>query len=317
MEDHGARVVAVCDAVPERLAKAQQRYPAIRAITRPDDLFAATDIDAVVIATPVASHFDLTLRALQAGKHVLVEKPLAATSDQASRLIEEAARRRLIMMVDHTFIYTGAVRRMRELIESGDCGDIIYYDSTRINLGLFQNDVDVMWDLAVHDLSIMDYVLRVNPAAVSATGMCHVSTHLENVAYMTLFFPGTLIAHIHVSWLSPVKIRRTLVGGMQKMIVYDDLEPSEKIKVYDKGIDLTSDPERRHQLMISYRAGDMWAPRLDTTEALAVEARHFVECIRTGSPPITDGLSGLRVIRILEAATRSMETRGQPVELSI
>lgn len=296
---------------------AKSRYPTIKTMTNHHELIADPAIDAVVIATPVSTHFDLAMQALDMGKHILLEKPMTATAEQGTHLIEKARKTNRVLLVDHTFIYTGAVRKMREVIQNGELGEIYYYDSTRVNLGLFQHDVSVMWDLAVHDLSILDYVLRAHPVAVSATGINHVGNAPENVAYITLFFNSSLIAHINVNWLSPVKIRRTLVGGMQKMIVYDDLEPSEKIKVYDKGIDLTSDPNLRHQLMISYRAGDMWAPRVDSAEALGVEVRHFIECIRTGFRPITDGLSGLRVIRVLEAATRSMEARGQPVELTV
>lgn len=315
-EVDGAHVVAVCDRRPERLALAKSRYPYIETTDVAMEVVADPRIDAIVIATPVSTHFELARQALRAGKHVLVEKPLAATSDEAERLIEEANRRRLILMVDHTFVYTGAVRKIRELITDGVLGQLYYYDSVRVNLGLFQHDVNVIWDLAVHDLSIMDYVLPQRPVAISATGMSHVPGQPENIAYITLFFADSLIGHIHVNWLAPAKVRRTLIGGSQKMIVYDDLEPSEKVKVYDRGITLTDDPESIYRMLIGYRTGDMWAPQVDMTEALRTEVLHFIRCIEEGERLITDGEAGLRVVRTLEAATRSISDRGQPVELS-
>lgn len=311
----GGRVAAVSDLRPDRVAIAQARYPSIKATSDYRELINDPAIDAILIATPVSSHFELAMLALQGGKHVLVEKPLAATSEQATRLIETAAQRQRVLMVDHTFIYTGAVRKIKELISSDSLGDIYYYDSVRVNLGLFQHDVNVIWDLAVHDLSIMDFILPARPVAVSATGMSHVPDRPENIAYLTLFFEDRLIAHIHVNWLAPVKIRRSLIGGSRKMIVYDDLEPSEKVKVYDKGITVNGSPESIYQMLIGYRAGDMWAPQLDLTEALRTEVGHFIECLERGEQPITDGEAGLRVVRILEAAARSLKQRGQAVEL--
>lgn len=310
-----SQVVAVSDVRPEQLALVKNRYPLVETTTDYRDLLADPLIDAVVIATPVNTHFELVMDALKAGKHVLVEKPLTQNSEEAMRLIDEAERRNRVLMVDHTFVYTGAVRKIRELITTDGLGEIYYYDSVRINLGLFRQDVNVIWDLAVHDLSIMDYVLPGRPYAVSATGVSHFPGEPENIAYLTLFFDKGLIAHIHVNWLAPVKLRRTLIGGSQKMIVYDDLEPSEKIKLYDKGITLNNGAKNVHQMLIDYRIGDMWAPQLDTTEALQAEALHFVSCIENGERPETDGESGLRVIQILEAATRSIEQQGQPVEL--
>ncbi|MGL4617694.1 Gfo/Idh/MocA family protein [Chroococcidiopsis sp.] len=312
----GAKVVAVSDFKIERLAKVQSRYPSVKVTTDSQDLFADPKIDAIAIATPVSTHYDLALAALQAGKHVLVEKPMTVSSEQAIRLIEEAQQRNLVLMVDHTFVYTGAVRKMQELVASKAIGDVYYYDSVRVNLGLFQHDVNVIWDLAVHDLSIMDYVLQAKPTAVSATGMSHIPGEPENIAYLTLFFDNSAIAHIHVNWLAPVKVRRTLLGGSQKMICYDDLEPSEKIKVYDKGITVNGSPENVYQMLVGYRTGDMWSPKLDMTEALQTEALHFVDCIQQGKRPITDGEAGLRVVRILEAATQSIKQQGQLVELS-
>ncbi|WP_323013825.1 Gfo/Idh/MocA family oxidoreductase [Devosia sp.] len=308
----------VCDLQTERLARLRLRYPAVKITEDMADVLADPKVDAVAIATPVFTHFDLAMRALCAGKSVFVEKPITTTSEQAQRLIDEADRRGLVIAVDHTFIHTGAVRKLREVIRK-DLGEIYYYDSVRVNLGLFQHDVSVMWDLAVHDLSIMDYALDARPRAVSATGMSHVTGEPENIAYLNLHFDSRLMAHVHVNWLAPVKVRRTLVGGSNKMIVYDDLEPSEKIKVYDRGI--TLDPmapragERRNQMQIGYRAGDMFAPQLDITEALGSELSEFITCVEHGTKPSADGTAGLRVVRILEAASRSMANGGAVVEL--
>ena len=289
-----------------------RRYPGIETTTDFRDLLNNTNIDAIAVATPVSSHFNLALSALQAGKHVFVEKPLTSTAEESMRLIEEAQVRDRVLMVDHTFNYTGAVRKMRELVDNNDLGDLYYYDSVRVNLGLFQHDVNVIWDLAVHDLSIMDYILPLKPRAVSATGMSHVPGQPENIAYLTMFFDGALIAHLHVNWLAPVKVRRTLIGGSNKMIVYDDLEPSEKIKVYDKGITVDGNVEDKYQMLIGYRTGDMWSPQLAVTEALLTEVNHFVDCIEHKKTPISDGQAGLRVVQILEAATQSMAERGSP-----
>lgn len=311
----GVKVKTISDFKPELLAKAQARYPSIQATTDCQDIFSDPKIDAVAIATPVSTHFDLALAALKAGKHVMVEKPMTVTTEQALRLIDEADRRDRVLMVDHTFVYTGAVRKIHELVAKGELGDILYYDSVRVNLGLFQRDINVLWDLAVHDLSIMSYVLQAKPYAVSATGVSHVPGGLENIAYLTLFFENNLIAHIHVNWLSPVKVRRTLIGGSQKMIMFDDLEPSEKVKVYDRGITINGSAENVYQTLIGYRTGDMWAPQLDMTEALRTEGLHFLRCIEHGERPITGGDAGLQVVKILEAATESMKQQGQLVKL--
>ena len=317
-ETAGAQVACVSDLRAERLKLVQSRYPTIRVTANHRELIEDPGVDAVAIATPVSTHFDLAMKALQAGKHVLVEKPLASTAEQVRKLIDAAQAAKRMLMVDHTFVYTGAVRKIRELVDSGSLGDIYYYDSARVNLGLFQHDVNVIWDLAVHDLSIMDYVLPFHPIAVSATGLSHVPGGKENIAFLTLFFGGPQIAHIHVNWLAPVKVRRTLIGASQKMIVYDDLEQSEKIKVYDKGITINrqQDPaEKIYQVLVGYRTGDMLAPQLDMTEALRVEAAHLVRCLEKGERPTTDGLAGLRVVQVLEAATRSMAEQGRPIEL--
>jgi predicted dehydrogenase len=311
----GAAVRMVCDRAPERLQQVERRYPGVKVTTAPSELVNDPSVDAVVIATPVHDHFDLAMLALRAGKHVLVEKPMASSSDQASRLIDEAAARQAVLMVDHTFVYTGAVRKMRELTEAGELGEIYYYDSVRINLGLFQHDVNVLWDLAVHDLSIMDYVLPQRPVAVSATGLAHVAGKPHNIAYMSMFFDNNLIAHVHANWLSPVKVRRTLLGGSRRMVVFDDLEASEKVKVYDRGISLNPSPENVYQMLVAYRAGDMWAPQLAVAEALSVEAAHFVDCVGNRAKPRTNGEAGLRVVRLLEAATESMLNQGRLVSL--
>jgi predicted dehydrogenase len=309
------RVVSVSDLRPERLAQVQARYPTIKTTNDAQELLKDSKIDAIVIATPVSTHFELAMQALHAGKHVLVEKPLTATAEQGERLVEEALRCQRVLMVDHTFVYTGAVRKIKELLSEQKLGQLYYYDSVRVNLGLFQHDVSVLWDLAVHDLSIMDYLLDHQPCAVSAVGVAHVPGQPKDVAYVNCFFNSHLIAHFHVNWLAPVKIRRTLIGGDRQMIVYDDLEPSERIKVYNKGITLNNGPEGIYQLLVGYRTGDMWAPQLDQTEAIRLEAEHFIECIERNKEPLTSGRVGLRVVRILEAATHSMTQRGRPVEL--
>jgi predicted dehydrogenase len=309
------RVVAVADRQASRLQQVERRYPGVRVTTHARELIEAPDVDAVVIATPVSSHFELASAALNAGKHVLVEKPLTSTTDDARRLIDLAATRQRILMVDHTFVYTSAVRRIRDLVGNRDLGDLYYYDSVRINLGLFQHDVDVIWDLAVHDLAIMDYVLGRTPSAVSATGLAHVPGSPANIAYLTMFFDERLIGHVHVNWLAPVKVRRTLIGGSRRMVVFDDLEASEKVKVYDKGISVNASPENVYQMMVGYRAGDMWAPQLAVTEALHTEVLHFLECVEQQRTPITDGEAGLRVVRVLEAGTASMRDQGRLVTI--
>jgi predicted dehydrogenase len=310
-----ARVGVVCDVREPRRAVVSRHYPHVRVTDRAADVISDPAIDAVVIATPAEQHFDLGIAALRAGKHVFIEKPIASTADEASRLIDEALKRRLTLMVDHTFVYTGAVQKMRELLAAGELGQIYYYDSVRINLGLFQPDVNVLWDLAVHDLSIMDFVLQRAPSAVSATGLAHVAGKPENIAYLTMFFDEPLIAHVHVNWLAPVKVRRTLLGGSNRMIVFDDLETNEKIKVYDRGISVNPSPENIHEMLVGYRTGDMWAPKLGLTEALHVAAAHFIECIAGAKRPMTDGEAGLRVVRLLEAATASMAERGRLVSV--
>ncbi len=316
MEARGAEVTWVADAREDRLAQIRPRYPTVKTTRDAGELIAAPDVDAVIVATPVASHCDLGLRALAAGKHVLVEKPLADSSVACERMIEEAARRSLTLMVDHTFPYTGAVRKIKEVIAEGRLGDFYYYDSVRVNLGLFQHDVSVVWDLAVHDLAILEYLLPQKPVAVSATGVNHLASQFENIAYLTLFYPDNAIAHIHVNWLAPVKVRQTLIGGSKNMVVYDDLEPAEKVKIYDKGVTVETDPGSIYELRVGYRAGDMWAPKIDGREALKLLAEHFVRCVEGVERPITSGESGLRVVQTMEAATRSMAVRGTVVDLA-
>ena len=310
----GCEVTAVCDLEEERLDQAKKDSPASAMFTD-FDVFLRHGLDAIAISTPVTSHFPLALQALETGKHVLIEKPMAESSVQAERLIEAAASRNLTLMVDHTFIYTGAVRKIHQLYQAGELGKLQYFDSTRINLGLYQHDVDVIWDLAVHDLSILDFVVGEAPTSVSAVGASHVPGMPQDMAYLTVFYESSALAHVSVNWLSPVKVRRTIIGGSEKMIVWDDLEPSEKIKVYDTGITVSDHPEEFHHLKVGYRVGDMWAPKVPMVEALAVEARHFVDCINNNQTPITSGEIGLRVVRILEAASLSMKNRGAPVDV--
>jgi len=311
-----AQVVSICDADTSRLTLGKRIYPSVVTTTRFLDLLNDSEIDAIAIATPVCTHYELALAALRAGKHVLVEKPVAQTSDQVRHLMDEAERRQLVLMVDHTFLYTPAVQKIRGLITSGALGEIYYYNSIRASLGLFQSDVNVIWDLAVHDFSILLNILDRTPAAVSATGTSHIAGTPENMAHIALFFQNNCIAHISVNWLSPVKIRQTLVGGSRKMVVYDDMEPTEKIKVYDKGITVNGSLEAAQQLKIGYRAGDMWAPHLPAKEALQTEVKHFIECIQTGAHPISGGITGLNVVEILEAASQSMAGQGKPIHLS-
>jgi predicted dehydrogenase len=311
-----ARVIAVSDLRPERLAPIRRRFPAVETTTDHRDLLRDSRIEAIAVATPVSTHYQLARQALEAGKHVLVEKPLAATAAEAAELVELAEGRGRLLMVDHTFIYTGAVQKIKELVDQGELGRPYYWDSVRVNLGLFQHDVGVLADLAAHDLSIMDYVLDARPVAVAATGIANVPGQPVNTAYLTCFFERDLLAHFHVNWLAPVKVRRTLIGGDRRMIVYDDLEPSEKIKVYDSGVELGATENGRFELLIGYRTGDMWAPKLSLTEALGVEANHFVQCIRTGRRPITDGQAGHRVVTVLEAAAQSLADGSRPVEIT-
>lgn len=299
------KVIAVCDKNPAALARVLGRHPGVRVTTEVDDIVTSSEIDAVAIVTPVSYHYELAKKALESGKHVFVEKPFTATSVQAEELVELAEQKNLQIMVDHTFLFTGSVRKIKQLVDEGALGPLYYYDSTRVNLGLFQHDVNVLWDLAPHDLSIMDYLIGQEPELVVATGGAHVN-NLENIAYLTVYFPGNVLAHINVNWLSPVKVRTTLVGGQRKMLVWNDLDPSEKIRVYDKGAEVKTE-QGVHQALVSYRTGDMWAPRVEELEALQLETRYFLDCIKNGMKPFNDGQAGLRVVRILEAAEQSLK----------
>jgi predicted dehydrogenase len=301
------RVASVCDMSEARLTAVRQRHPSVVTTTDFEELLVDPAVDAIAIATPVNTHADLARRALRAGKHVLVEKPMTASSAEAEELVALADAQGLVLMVDHTFVYTSAVRRIKQLIDTGELGRLYYYDSVRVNLGLVQHDANVMWDLAAHDLSIMDYLIEQQPRSVTAIGAAHLPGEMADVAYLTVMFDDSLIAHFHVNWLSPVKVRQVLIGGDRRMVVFDDIQPTEKIKVYDRGVQWTDDPtEARRERLVAYRIGDMYAPVLDQTEALRTECNHFVECIRSGSTPLSDGRAGLRVVRLLEAAERSL-----------
>jgi len=309
----GCQVAGVCDQSPAAMRRIKQAHPDLNVTTNCSELLESKEIDAVAVVTPVCTHFDLAKAALQNGKHVFVEKPFTATVRQAEELVELAERKNLKIMVDHTFLFTGAVRKIRELIDEGVLGDLYYYDSTRVNLGLFQHDVSVIWDLAPHDLSIMSYLIPEEPEAVVATGQSHLNG-LVDVAFLTVYFPGNTIAHINVNWLSPVKVRTTLLGGEKKMLVWNDLEADEKLKIYDKGAQI-SNGQGLYDLMVSYRSGDMWAPKVEQTEALKVELGHFVDCVLKDRTPLNDGIAGLRVVKLLEAADRSLKERGRAVQI--
>ncbi|QUS35104.1 Gfo/Idh/MocA family protein [Falsirhodobacter algicola] len=307
-----ARVEMIADMSPPARERAGRAHPAARLTPSIAEMIADPAVDAVMIATPVSTHFDLAMAALRAGKHVLVEKPMAETADRARMLIEEAARRRLILMVDHTFVYTGAVQAIAGLIETGEIGDLYYYDSTRVNLGLFQRDVNVIWDLAVHDFAIMERLIKARPVAISASAAGFLNGSPENMAHLSVYYDDGAMAHLNVNWLAPVKIRQTLIGGSRKMVIYDDMQTSEKVKIYDRGAEHGTDPYER---MVSYRLGEMRAPALSAREALVTETEEFLRCIETGATPLTDGASGLRVVEMLEAASRSTRMRGFPIDL--
>src|SRR5881398_1369954 len=309
----GGEVVGVCDKSPAARRRVQKTYPGLRVTADPSELFTSTEIDAIAVVTPVWTHYELAKAALENGKHVFVEKPLTSSVAQAEELIELATKKNLKIMVDHTFLFTGAVKKIRELVDEGALGKLYYYDSTRVNLGLFQHDINVIWDLAPHDLSIMDYLIKETPEAIVATGQTHLNG-FEDVAFMTLYFPNKVVAHINVNWLSPVKVRTTLIGGEKKMLVWNDLEADEKIKVYDKGVQITNG-QSVYELLVSYRSGDVWAPRVEQAEALKLELEYFMDCIRNDRTPFNDGLAGLRVVKLLEAADQSLKERGKIVRL--
>jgi predicted dehydrogenase len=306
-------VAAVCDKNPDALRRARRIYPHMRLTTDFSAILTSPEIDAVAVVTPVWTHFELAKAALQNGKHVFVEKPFTSTSKQAEELIELAQRKNLTIMVDHTFLFCGAVRKIRELVDTGTLGPLYYFDSTRVNLGLFQHDTSVVWDLAPHDLSIMDYIITEKPEAVVATGGQHLNGHAD-MAFITIYYPGNIVGHVNVNWLSPVKVRTTLIGGKDKMLVWNDLEVDEKIKIYDKGVQITSG-ESVYDLLVSYRSGDVWSPKVEQTEALKVELDYFIDCIVSDRTPLNGGEAGLRVVRLLEAADQSLKERGRIVSL--
>src|SRR5258708_4598384 len=308
-----SEVALVCDKSPKAQERLKKSHPAIPFTTDPMELLKSANIDAVAVVTPVWTHYELAKSALENGKHVFVEKPFTYTVAQAEELIELAITKNLRIMVDHTFLFTGAVKKIRQLIDEGALGNLYYYDSTRVNLGLFQHDVNVIWDLAPHDLSIVDNLIKEKPEYVMASGQRHLNG-FEDLAYITIHFGDKMIAHLNVNWLSPVKVRTTLIGGEKKMLVWNDLSADEKIRVYDKGVELKNGESVR-DLLVSYRSGDMWAPKVEQTEALGAEAKYFIDCITRNETPFNDGAAGLRVVKILEAADKSLKERGKPVRL--
>jgi predicted dehydrogenase len=311
------RVAGIADREPAKLEAIARLYPTIETTTSAQELLSRPDLDAVVITTPISTHYELASQALQQGKHVFVEKPMTATVAEAQRLMELADRLQRVLMVDHTFIYSGAVRTIKQRIDSGEIGEISYYDSVRVNLGLFQHDVNVLWDLGPHDFSIMAYLLTGKPTSISAVGAKLVRSEtwgLESLVYVTIEVSPGILAHFHLNWLSPVKIRRTLIGGSRKMIVYDHLDPDNQVKIFDKGVEIRTDTDR-YQMLAQYRAGDMWAPKIDQAEALEVACRHFLDCIADHQRPLTDGLAGLQNVRLLEAAQQSLEHQGKVIPL--
>src|SRR6266403_171575 len=309
----GCQVVGICDQSPAARKRIQSSNPGIPICSDHNELVSSSDVDAIAVITPVWTHFDLAKEALLNGKHVFVEKPFASSVKQAEELIDLAEQKNLKIMVDHTFLFTGAVRKIRKLLDEGVLGKLYYYDSTRVNLGLFQHDCNVIWDLAPHDLSIMDHLIMSKPEAIVATGANHLNGHAD-VAFLTIYYPNNLIAHINVNWLSPVKVRTTLLGGEKKMLVWNDLEADEKIKLYDRGVQMMSG-EAVYQQLVSYRTGDMWSPNIEQIEALKVEASYFIDCIRNDKRPFNDGEAGLRIVRMLEAADESLKLRGKVVKV--
>lgn len=308
-----SQVTAIAELNPAAQKRAHRAHPGIHITADAGELLSSPDIDAIAVITPVWTHYELTKAALENGKHVFVEKPFTSNVEQGERLIELAQKKNLTVMVDHTFLFTGAVRKISQLLHEGTLGRLYYYDSTRVNLGLFQHDINVLWDLAPHDLSIMDHLIDARPEAIVATGQCHLNSH-EDVAYMTVYFPDNVIAHINVNWLSPVKVRTTLIGGEKRMLVWNDLEADEKVKVYDKGVNITNS-EGVYRLLVNYRSGDMWAPQLEQVEALREELTYFVDCVNHGKKPFNDGCAGLRVVQMLESASKSLSERGALVYL--
>ncbi|MDP2688795.1 MAG: Gfo/Idh/MocA family oxidoreductase [Deltaproteobacteria bacterium] len=307
----GAEVVAVCDRNPAVIERAKRNYPGVRVTTDSRDITSAPDIDVVAVITPVSTHYSLAKDALENGKHVFVEKPFTTTAAEAERLIELGEKKNLLIMVDHTFLFTSAVRKIKQIMEDDILGDLYYYDSTRVNLGLFQHDINVIWDLSPHDFSIMDYLIKDRPEAVAASGRAHINSK-EDIAYIMVYFANNIIAHFNVNWLSPVKLRTTLIGGEKKMLVWNDIDADEKIKVYDRGVEVKS-REGIYDLLVNYRSGDMWAPKVDQIEALRHEVEYFANCVMKDERPFNDGRAGLRIVKMLEACDESLKNRGKMV----
>lgn len=315
MTAQNANLVCVVDKLASRRKAAEANLPGVHVSDNFSELLNDKTIDAIAIVTPVESHFSLAMACLKAGKHVWVEKPLAATSQEAERLLAEADRQGKLIHVDHTFVYTGAVRKLKELIDQDALGRLYYYDSIRVNLGLFTDDVDVLWDLAVHDISILSYLISTPPTAVSAQGVAHFEGRRANTAFMTLYYPDNFVAHINANWLSPIKIRQTLLAGEKKMAVYNDLDPVEKVKIFDSGVQMSGDKSEVYNTNVDYRVGDIWVPKLSIREALSLETEHFVDCIINNKKSETDGLAGLDTVRILEATSKSLAANGVPQEI--
>jgi predicted dehydrogenase len=309
----GCQLAGICDQSPAARKRIQAAHPGVPVFSNSQELISSPDVDAIAVITPVWTHYELAKAALENEKHVFVEKPFTANVAQAEELINLAEQKSLQIMVDHTFLFTGAVRKIQQLLAEGALGKLYYYDSMRVNLGLFQHDCNVIWDLAPHDLSIMNYLLGKDAEAIVATGQTHLNGHAD-IAFITAYFPDKMIAHINVNWLSPVKVRTTLVGGEKKMLVWNDLDADEKVKVYDKGVDVQSQ-EGMYDLLVSYRSGDMWAPHVEQVEALRLELGYFAECIKKNEKPFNDGYAGLKVVRMLEAASESLTKRGSLVYL--
>ena len=308
------KVKSVADERAECLMMLAKNFPSICGINNADDIINDSTIDAIVIATPVFTHFELAKKALANGKHVLVEKPMASTVAESEELIRLASQKELTLMVDHTFLYTGAVQKMKELIDSGAVGIPRYFDSSRINLGLFQSDINVLWDLAAHDISILIYLIKEVPESVNATGISHTHNNVENIAYMTVNYNSDFIAHINSSWTSPVKVRQTLLGGDKKMILYNDIEPSEKVRVYDSGYNHTTD-EDKNKILVDYRIGDIYIPKLSSEEALTGVANDFIQSIMQKKQPLSNAQLGLGVVKILEASQQSIKNKGREVKI--
>jgi len=309
------QVEAVCDRDLRRAERTGAEYRVPTVSERPESLFADRQLDLVVVATPTATHYELAKAGLEAGKHVLVMKPLTSSVEQAEELEALAAKKGVLLAVDHTFVFTGAVRKIKEMVASGALGELYYFDSVRVNLGLFQRDINVIWDLAPHDISILDFLVGGEPEEILAVGVAHGRSPTENIAYITIKYPNSFLAHVHVNWLAPAKVRQLILGGSKKMVVYDDVQPSEKVKVYDKGVSFASDGEDPYKALVSYRSGDMVAPQLDGKEALAVEVDNIFKAVRGREPLVADGGAGVRVVRLLESAQRSIAQGGAPVRL--